>query len=72
MLILNELNLFSGKPNTAIGEIRVINTKAAKEINPSNEELFYNWALLNRYSAVKHDNFKSGKRKLLDKYHLLF
>ena len=72
MLILNELNLFSGKPNTAIGEIRVINTKAAKEINPSNEELFYNWALLNRYSAVKNDNFKSGKRKLLDKYHLLF
>jgi hypothetical protein len=41
MLFLNELNLFSGKQN-AIGEIRVINSSAAKEINPSNEELLYN------------------------------
>lgn len=71
MLILNELNLFSGKPN-AIGEIRIINSSAAKEINPSNEELLYNWAALNNYSPVKNDKFKSGKIKFLDKYHLLF
>jgi hypothetical protein len=71
MLILNELNLFSGKQN-AIGEIRIINSSIAKEINPSNEELLYNWALLNNYSPVKNDKFKSGKIRFLDKYHLLF
>ena len=71
MLILNELNLFSGKTN-AIGEIRVINSYAAKEINPSNEELLYNWAVLNSYSPVKNDKFKAGTIKFLDKYHLLF
>jgi hypothetical protein len=71
MLILNELNLFSGKQN-AIGEIRIINSSAAKEISPSNEELLYNWALLNNYSPVKNDKFKSGNIKFLDKYHLLF
>ena len=73
MLVLNELNLFNGKfskPN--IGEIRIINSMAAKEINPSNEELLYNWAILNSYSAVKKDKFKSGNIKFLDKYHLLF
>lgn len=71
MLILNELNLFSGKQN-AVGEIRIINSSAAKEISPSNEELLYNWALLNNYSPVKNDKFKSGNIKFLDKYHLLF
>ena len=71
MLILNELNLFSGKQN-AIGEIRIINSTTSKEISPSNEELLYNWAVLNSYSSVKNDKFKSGKIKLLDKYHLLF
>jgi len=71
MLVLNELNLFSGNSN-AIGEIRIINSYAAKEINPSNEELLYNWAVLNSYSAVKNDKFKSGTIKFLDKYHLLF
>jgi hypothetical protein len=71
MMVLNELNLFSGKPN-AIGEIRVINTYYAKEISPSNEELMYNWAVLNSYSPVKNDKIKSGKLRFLDKYHLLF
>lgn len=71
MLFLNELKLFSGKTN-AIGEIRVISSYHAKEINPSNEELLYNWNILNRYSPVKQDNFKSGKIRFLDKYHLLF
>jgi hypothetical protein len=52
MLFLNELKLFSGKTN-AIGEIRVISTYHAKEINPSNEELLYNWNILNKYSPVK-------------------
>lgn len=71
MLFLNELNLFNGKTN-AIGEIRIINSYSDKEINPSNEELLYNWALLNKYSSVKNDKFKSGQLKFLDKYHLLF
>lgn len=71
LLILNELNLFSGNQH-AIGEVRIINAKGAKEINPSNEELLYNWAILNKYSPVKNDKFKSGKIKFLDKYHLLF
>lgn len=71
MLFLNELKLFSGKTN-AIGEIRVISTNNAKEINPSNEELLYNWNILNKYSPVKQDNIKSGKIRFLDKYHLLF
>jgi hypothetical protein len=71
LLILNELNLFSGNQH-AIGEVRIINARGAKEINPSNEELLYNWAILNKYSPVKNDKFKSGKIKFLDKYHLLF
>ena len=71
MLFLNELKLFSGRTN-AIGEIRVISAYHAKEINPSNEELLYNWNILNKYSPVKQDNFKSGKIRFLDKYHLLF
>ena len=71
LLVLNELNLFSGN-NHAIGEVRVMNTTSAKELNPSNEELLYNWAMLNNYSPVKNDKFKSGKTKFLDKYHLLF
>ena len=62
LLILNELNLFSGNQH-AIGEVRIINAKGAKEINPSNEELLYNWAMLNKYSPVKNDKFKSGKIK---------
>lgn len=71
MMILNELNLFSGKRN-AIGEIRIINSFIAKEISPSNEELMYNWALLNNYSPAKNDKIKSGNLRFLDKYHLLF
>ena len=71
LLVLNELNFFSGDVN-AIGEVRIMNTARARELNPSNEELLYNWAVLNSYSPVKNDKFKSGKIRFLDKYHLLF
>ena len=67
MLVINQLQ---GLQNVTVGNISVINPWYTNAIQMSNEQLYYCFDELCKYSDVPKNNFKDGSIKLASNYEL--
>lgn len=68
MEIMAVINQLTGLGNVEIGNISVINPFDGRNIQASNEELYYCFNAMNRHVPLPKNKFKSGEIKLASKY----